>query len=122
MPLAPGRSSERAIFVSSVMFFSLSSAMVIGHLRRIGIIRAGSKNCSGEFDQIKAGRRGWLLSSPPLCLNKMFRLRQYRLPFRACDPIQYFVHGFLDSGIRLMELPGSLRGKLAKHITVPQSV
>jgi hypothetical protein len=33
MPLAPGRSSVRAILVSSVIFFSLSSAMVIGHLR-----------------------------------------------------------------------------------------
>src|SRR2546422_5520557 len=32
-PLAPGRSKDRAILVNSVMFFSLSSAMVIGHLR-----------------------------------------------------------------------------------------
>src|SRR5262249_34448190 len=29
MPLAPGRSSARAILVSSVMFFSFSSAIVI---------------------------------------------------------------------------------------------
>src|SRR2546430_17471364 len=32
-PLAPGRSKDRAILVNSVIFFSLSSAMVIGHLR-----------------------------------------------------------------------------------------
>src|SRR3954463_2667903 len=32
-PLAPGKSKDRAILVSSVIFFSLSSAMVISHLR-----------------------------------------------------------------------------------------
>src|SRR5258707_11543314 len=32
-PLAPGKSKDRAILVSSVIFFSLSSAMVINHLR-----------------------------------------------------------------------------------------
>jgi hypothetical protein len=63
-----------------------------------------------------------LLSSPPLCLNKMFRLRQNRLPFRGCNPVQNFVHGFLDAGIGFVELPRCLRGKLAEHITVPQSV
>src|SRR5437763_4394088 len=34
-PLAPGRSRDRAILVNSVIFFSLSSAMVINHLREI---------------------------------------------------------------------------------------
>ena len=47
---------------------------------------------------------------------------QNRLPFRACNLIQNFVHGFLDSGIRLMKLTGSLGGKLTEHITVPQSM
>src|SRR5215469_8708454 len=55
MPLAPGRSSERAILVSSVMFFSLSSAMVIGHLRRIGIIRAGFKIVQGNSIKSRQG-------------------------------------------------------------------
>src|SRR5215475_3672025 len=34
-PLAPGRSKDRAILVSSVIFFSLSSAIVIDHLREM---------------------------------------------------------------------------------------
>ena len=85
-------------------------------------MRAGSKVFRGFSIKIQAGKAGLVLSSPPLCLNKMFWLRQNRLALRACNPIQNFVHGFLDSSVRLMELTGSLRGKLAKHITVPQSV
>jgi hypothetical protein len=65
---------------------------------------------------------GLVLCSPPLCLGKVFRFRQNRLPFRACDLIQDFVHSFLDSGVGLVKLTGSLRRKLAKHITIPQSM
>src|SRR5215469_4292373 len=64
MPLAPGRSSERAILVSSVMFFSLSSAMVIGHLRRIGIIRAGSKIVQGNSIKSRQEAGGLVVKQP----------------------------------------------------------
>src|SRR5438093_935777 len=68
------------------------------------------------------GRGGGSLSSPPLCLGIMFRFGQNCLPLRACNPIQNLVHRFLDSGIGLVKLTGSLGSKLAKHITVPQSM
>src|SRR5262249_25828482 len=45
-PLAPGRSSERAILVSSVMFFSFSSAMVM----------VWTLECSGLREVTLAGR------------------------------------------------------------------
>src|SRR5579864_1744567 len=47
-PLAPGRSRDRAILVSSVMFFSLSSAMVIDHLQGIYKGGYGWKNLQPE--------------------------------------------------------------------------
>jgi hypothetical protein len=100
------------------MFFSLSSAMVIRHLRgdRDFVIKEGIFR---EIWSTRGRKAGLVLRSPPLCLNKMFWLRQNRLSLRACDPIQHFVHGFLDAGIRLMKLTGSLGGKLTEHITVP---
>src|SRR5580700_2098663 len=119
-PLAPGRSKDRAILVSSVMFFSFSSAMVIirCHLRREfskgGLLRKDSAN--------HGAGGGAVLSSPPLCLGEVFRFRQNRLPFRACNLVQNLVHGFLDSGVGLVKLTGSLRCELAKHITIPQSM
>src|SRR5215467_8477912 len=120
MPLAPGRSSVRAILVNSVMFFSLSSAMVMSSpARRIRNYREGV----WEIGYYKAGGLGCLvLSSPPLCLNKMFGFGQNRLLLGACNPIQNLVHGLLDSGIRLVKLACSLGGKLAEHIPVPQSM
>src|SRR6266404_6223703 len=116
-PLAPGRSKDRAILVSSVIFFSLSSAMVINHLRE-DFSKGGTKQ---RRIHRRAGRRA-KLRGPPLCLSEMFRLGQNRLPLRACNPIQDFVHGLLDSGVGLVKLTGSLRCKLTEHITVPQSM
>src|SRR5258708_39918168 len=56
MPLAPGRSRVRAILVNSVMFFSLSSAMVIGHLRgdRDFVIQGGDF----QGDLVNPGQEG----------------------------------------------------------------
>jgi len=68
--------------------------------------------------QTGQGRRG-CLSSPPLCLSKIFRLRQDFLPLRACDPVQNSIHCFLNSGAGPVELPRGLGGKLTKHITIP---
>ncbi|MGA7589255.1 MAG: hypothetical protein WBW02_02025, partial [Candidatus Sulfotelmatobacter sp.] len=62
---------------------------------------------------------GAVLRSPPLCLSKIFRLRQDFLPLRARDPVQYTIHRFLDSGAGPVELPRGLGGELAKHITIP---
>src|SRR2546423_1279876 len=97
------------------MFFSLSSAMVIVTCEEI----RNREGISGRFEYRKAGRLGCYLGSPPLCLNKMFRLRQYGLALGACNPIQHFIHCFLDSGIRLVKLTRSLGGKLTEHIPVP---
>jgi hypothetical protein len=44
------------------------------------------------------------------------------LPFRASNPRQDFVHGFLDSGIGLVKLAGSFGRELTQHIPVSQSV
>jgi hypothetical protein len=69
----------------------------------------------------KAGESG-CLSSPSLRLGKIFWFRQNFLPLRARDPVQNSIHCFLDSGAGPVELPRGLGGKLAKHITVPQSL
>src|ERR1700724_93057 len=128
IPLAPGRSKVLAILVSSVMFFSFSSAMVMIHLNPR--TRASSVVSTGDF--LRRGRRkdasgtrqggGAGLSSPPLCLSKILWFRQNFLPLRVSDPVQHAVHDFLDSGAGPMELPRGLGGKLTKHIPVPQSL
>src|SRR5205823_6774223 len=55
-PLAPGSSRVRAILVSSVMFFSLSSAIVISHLREFFDFDRG------YADEFRGGKR---LRDPP---------------------------------------------------------
>src|SRR5450755_3303851 len=104
-PLAPGRSKDRAILVSSVMFFSFSSAMVIDsvHLRR----DFSKEGHSGKTYNSRGKKAGLLLRSPPLCLGKILRFRQDRLPLRACNFVQDFIHRFLDSSVRFVELTGS---------------
>src|SRR5271166_5950824 len=126
-PLAPGSSKVLAILVNSVMFFSFSSAMVMIHLnpctKAYSLVSAGDfqrKDIQGRQKNRQAG--GAVLCSPPLCLCKIFRLRQHFLPLRACDPVQHSIHRFLDSGARPVELPRGLRGKLTKHITIPQGL
>src|ERR1700730_5347807 len=106
-PLAPGKSNDRAILVSSVIFFSLSSAMVINHLR--GDFVGGYAKREGSISGAEGGPN---LGSPPLCLSTMSRFGQTRLPLRARNPIQDLVHGLLDSGVGLVKLTGSLRCKL----------
>ena len=68
------------------------------------------------------GKAGLVLRSPPLCLGNVLWFRQYCLPLRVSDTIQHAVHGFLDSGTGPMEFPRGLGGKLAQHITIPQSL
>src|SRR6266446_191240 len=113
-PLAPGSSKDRAILVSSVIFFSLSSAMVIftyvDDFLRDGLL------CR------RAGTRRSCLSSSPLCFGKVLGFAQDVMTFRIGDLVKYIVHGFLNAGIRLMKLARCLRGQLAKHIPVPQSM
>jgi hypothetical protein len=86
---------------------------VVGRFQKEGI--QGRQNSKTK----KAGGPG-CLSSPPLCLSEIFRLRQNILPLRACDPVQNPIHRFLDSGAGPVELPRGLGGELAKHITIPQ--
>jgi hypothetical protein len=101
--------------VSSVIFFSLSSAMVIDHLREI------YRGVRLEDLHVRGRRRG-CLRSPPLRLSKIFRFRQNGLPLRASDPVQHLIHGFLNAGTRPVKLPCGLGGKLTEHITIPQSM
>src|SRR5271165_3998114 len=63
MPLAPGRSRVRAILVNSVMFFSLSSAMVIRHLRgdRDFVIQGGYF----QGDSVNPGQEGGAVFTQP---------------------------------------------------------
>jgi hypothetical protein len=95
------------------MFFSLSSAMVMVTYK--GIVKG--RVAQGRLPTARA-RGGAGSGSPPLCLRNVLRFRKQCRPLRIGDPIQYFVHGFLDAGIGLMELPRSLGRKLAEHITV----
>src|SRR5579859_1334280 len=67
IPLAPGRSKVLAILVSSVMFFSFSSAMVMIHLnpctRAYSVVSAGDFFEEGTQERLilrQAGRRGWV--------------------------------------------------------------
>jgi hypothetical protein len=102
------------------MFFSFSSAMVMIHLnpctKNDSLVSAGDFQRrvfrEDKTQQFRGGRTGLLLSSPPLCLSKIFRLRQNFLPLRACDPVQHTVHRFLDSGAGPVELPRGLGGEL----------
>src|SRR5579864_8024698 len=112
IPLAPGKSKVLAILVSSVMFFSFNSAMVMIHLNPC--TSAYSVASAGDFQK----RRGWL-SSPPLSLGYILWFRHYCLPLRVSDPIQHAIHRFLDSGTGPVEFPRGLGGKLTEHITIP---
>src|SRR5581483_4636233 len=116
-PLAPGRSRVRAIFVSSVVFFSFSSAMVM--VTYMGISARGVNQ--GRLPTAWA-RGGAGSGSSSLCFRNVVRFGQHGRSLRIGDPIQHFVHGFLDSGVRLMELPRSFRRKLAEHITITQNM
>src|SRR5208282_5611865 len=125
-PLAPGSSNDRAILVSSVMFFSLSSAMVIFtcvdfHFSSGGILFISISRGIGLLCR-RAGTRRSCLSSSPLCFGKVLGFAQDDMTFRIGDLVKYLIHGFLDAGVRLMKPARCLRGKLAKHIPVPQSM
>jgi hypothetical protein len=76
---------------------------------------------SGEFVR-RVGTRRSSLSSPPLRLGKILRLAQDVMAFRTCNPIENLVHGFLDAGVGTMKFPRCLRGQLAEHVPVPQSL
>src|SRR5580692_8478165 len=62
-PLAPGRSKDRAILVSSVIFFSFNSAMVIirCHLRRE--FSKGGLLTQERLGQIAGRREGWFYAA-----------------------------------------------------------
>jgi hypothetical protein len=44
------------------------------------------------------------------------------MTFRIGDFVKNIIHGFLDTGVRLMKFASRLRGQLAKHIPVPQGM
>src|SRR5436305_5635867 len=134
-PLAPGRSRVRAIFVSSVMFFSFSSAIVIysptgvfnldrRDLRRM-IFWARTSKCLGNPEDPPggnpAGFQESLLCSPalrfcnPFCRNVDHRIGLFGLAYTH----QNVIHGVLNAGVGLVELASRLGDQLAKQIPVP---
>src|ERR1039457_3880011 len=116
-PLAPGSSRDRAILVSSVMFFSFSSAMVIFTYGWI----FGRDSLGGCFAAVWA-HGGAVSGSPPLCFGKVFGFTQDVMTLSIGNFVEYIVHGFLDTGVWPVEPARCLRGKLAEHIPVPQSM
>src|ERR1700692_857246 len=91
-PLAPGSSRDRAILVSSVIFFSFSSAMVIF---TYGMDFLG-RDSLGEVSTAWWAHGGTALCSPPLCFGKIFWLTQNVMTLCARNPVKNLVHGFLD--------------------------
>jgi hypothetical protein len=70
----------------------------------------------------RAGTRRSCLSSSPLCFGKVLGFAQDVMTFRIGDLVKNIVHGFLYAGVRLVKSAGCLRGQLAEHIPVPQSM
>src|SRR5208282_942995 len=121
-PLAPGSSKDRAILVSSVMFFSFSSAMVIFtyvDFSSGGIV--APRRGMGLLCR-RAGTRRSCLGSSPLCFGKVLGFAQDVMTLRIGDFVKHLVHGFLNAGVRLMKLARCLGSELAKHIPIPQSM
>src|SRR5579862_5800380 len=114
-PLAPGRSRDRAILVSSVIFFSLSSAMVIDHLQGIYKGGCGWKSYAGQ-----EGGAG--VTQPAVAPRRNFPAPTERpaAPSQQSGPKPD--SSFLESGARPVKLPGGLGGKLTQHIPISQSM
>src|ERR1700733_5252484 len=79
-PLAPGSSKDRAILVSSVMFFSLSSAMVIIYLRGFSF--------SGGI--VFFSRGGWIALPP--CGHTAEPLKQLAVVLRQSSRVRSECH------------------------------
>src|SRR5262249_55983246 len=119
MSLAPGRSSVRAILVSSVMFFSFSSAMV---MVTYGIVLEGRLRFkrTGGVPRLAAQARGEsLLCRLALGARKRGRSHQ-ALPLGLREPLQDLVHGVLHPGVRTVELARRLRRHLAQQVAIGQ--
>src|ERR1700721_433069 len=103
-PLAPGSSKDRAILVSSVMFFSFSSAIVIIHLR---LDFSGGIISQGRFAAVWA-HGGAVSGSPPLCFGKILRFTQNVVPLGIRNLVKDLAPGLLVA----TGCPGHVRGCL----------
>src|SRR5208282_471687 len=108
-PLAPGSSKDRAILVSSVMFFSFSSAMVIF---TYGVFSGGI--LSGWIALPPCGHTAELLKQPAVVLRQSVRVRSgcHDVPHRRfCQtPDSWFPEcGY--SAYEICELPLRQAGK-----------
>src|SRR5271165_6510123 len=113
-PLAPGRSRARAILVSSVMFFSLSSEMVMFTYE--GIVQRGRPEGSAGGPRRSATR----LRSAPLGFGSSFRFEHHGLAVGISNAMQHLVSRILDTSVGTMESPRCLGSQLAQHVTVAQ--
>src|SRR5208283_3804178 len=104
---------------SSVMFFSLSSAMVI-FTYVDDFLREGLSFFSRGTGLLcrRAGTRRSCLGSSPLCFGKVLGFAQDVITLGIGDLVKHLVHGFLNAGVRFMEPARRLRSQLAKHIAV----
>src|SRR6476620_1724368 len=119
-PLAPGKSRVRAILVSSVMFFSLSSAIVM--VSPTGVFLITGQDClriRGENYPLRRipegparqpGPAGFfresLLCSATLWFCNLFAGQfDDRIDFVGiANAHQHIIHGFLDARVGLMKL------------------
>src|SRR6516165_6931207 len=108
-PLAPGRSSWRAILVSSVMFFSFSSEIVIvtygDLLQRRDVMAGGARGAAR-------------LGSAPLGFGCSLRFQNHFFAFCSGNAVQDFVCRVLNTRAGAVKLPRRLRRELAQGVTI----
>src|ERR1019366_1309178 len=105
-PLAPGSSRVRAILVSSVMFFSFNSEIVMFTYGDFAERRVGGTAGNAP----KARRR---LCSAPLRFGGGLRFDDHILPFGIGDSVQHFVGGVLNACVGFVKLTRRLGCQLA---------
>src|SRR5579859_646375 len=127
-PLAPGRSRVRAILVSSVMFFSFNSAIVIFTYGNLMIRRGKSAQPWIEtFGLNSCGGLGLNSGEGVLCSQTAAGCKLFSLCCLPHDFLgslhlgkarKHLVHGVLDPGVGFVKAPGRLAGKLAQGVAI----
>jgi hypothetical protein len=77
---------------------------------------------SGDFFAAVRAHGGAVSGSPPLCFGKVFRFTQDVMTVGIGNLVKHVIHGFLNAGVRPVELARCLGGKLAEHVPVPQGM
>src|SRR5271168_1221631 len=124
-PLAPGISSVRAMRLSSVMFFSFNSEMVIfTYGSNSGRGLSGKESCwSKQVRRVEEGSKR-PRAGPRLCCAALLDLRS----FRCCggcsrralvvEADQNLIGGVLEARVWLVQLARCLGGQLTQCVTI----